>query len=208
MCRLASQCQSAMAPQCVGVIRWDSLVMRHSTGAAWLFTIVLSTSQSAFGASQRSTPSPSQPVLLPRRFSAGGPTAVLQFAAGEVGFSKPWPPQEGQAGDQRGQRSHLVESPVGRRRSVPGRELSRARGRRPDQPARAVARGHTEALVASWPRMLLRLWSYCRGPTRVVDLGGFESGLAHQQGVSWRFAALVGFQTEKRKKKKNKQVGR
>ena len=84
---------------------------------------------------------------------------------------------------------------------MPGRELSRARGRRPDQPwpARAVARGHTEAPVASWPRMLLRLWSYCRGPTRAVDLGGFESGLALQQGFSWRFAALVGLQKNKKK---------
>jgi hypothetical protein len=84
---------------------------------------------------------------------------------------------------------------------VPGRELSRARGRRPDQPwpARAVARGHTEAPVASWPRMLLRLWPYCRGPTRAVDLGGFESGLALQQGVSWRFAALVGCQKKNKK---------
>ena len=131
----------------------------------------------------------------------GIPTAVLQFAAGEVGFSKPCPPQDGQAGDQRGQRGHLVGSPVGRRRSVPGRELSRARGRRPDQPwpARAVARGHTEAPVASWPRMLLRPWSYWRGPTRAVDLGGVESGLAHQQGVSWRFAALVGCKKTKTK---------
>ena len=45
-----------------------------------------------------------------------------------------------------------------------------------------------------WPRMLLRMWSYCRCLTRAVDLGGFESGLALQQGVSWRFAALVGCQ--------------
>ena len=84
---------------------------------------------------------------------------------------------------------------------MPGRELSRARGRRPDQPrpAQAEAGDTPRHLWPYGPRMLLRLWSYCCGLTRAVDLGGFESGLAHQQGVSWRLAALVGCQTKKEK---------
>ena len=124
----------------------------YSTGAAWLFTIVLSTSQSAFGASQRSTPSPSQLVLLPRRFSAGDTDSGAPVRSWRRGVFKALDPQGGQAGDQSGLRSHLVESPLGKKAECAWSGVVRARGRRPDLPwrARALARGHTEAPVALW----------------------------------------------------------
>ena len=67
----------------------------YSTGAAWLFTIVLSTSQSAFGASQRSTPSPSQLVLLPRRFSAGDTDSGASVRSWRGGVFKALSPSRG-----------------------------------------------------------------------------------------------------------------
>ena len=122
----------------------------YSTGAAWLFTIVLSTSQSAFGASQRSTPSPSQLVLLPRRFSAGDTDSGASVRSWRGGVFKALSPSRGTS-----RRPKRAAEPPGRVSC--GKEAKcawsgvvRARGRRPDLPwpARAVARGHTEALVA------------------------------------------------------------
>ena len=94
---------------------------------------------------------------------------VLLSAAGVWSFSKPWRPQGGQAGDQSGQRSHLVESPLGKEAKCARSGVVRARGRRPDQP-RPTPRPRQGTHRGTWG-LMGRGCRYVCGPTFAACLG-------------------------------------
>ena len=94
---------------------------------------------------------------------------VLLSAAGVWSFSKPWRPQGGQAGDQSGQRSHLVESSLGKEAKCARSGVVRARGRRPDQPRRTPRPGQGKTR-GTWGLMGPGCRYVC-GPTSAACLG-------------------------------------
>ena len=111
--------------------------------------------------------------------------AVLLSAAGVWSFFQSLGPCKGnQAGDQSGQRSHLVESSLGKEAKCARSGVVWARGRRPDQPrlARAEAGDTPRQLWPYGSRMLLRLWSFCHGLTRAVASVGLSQALLTSRG--------------------------
>ena len=148
----------------------------------------------------RTTPTnarmPRAVVVMPGTFWMG---ALVR--GGSLEFFKALAPARGP-----GRRPKRAEEPPGRVSLGKGGEVcpvGSCQGQGPTtRPAEAYPKaeaGDTPRYLGPYgPRMPLRLWSYLCGLSRAVVLGGFESGPALQQGSSWRFAAMVGWQKKKK----------